>query len=240
MNLEEKCIARTREYESKQIAEEAKLYEGILNPSWNPFEGFITDFTWESSLTGKIKQCLLLPLIIPFVIIVFLVIPFVFMLDYIYGIKRRRLKSKEEAKKTDKDTPYVVKSPIEKTIYSLWTENGSAFGGLNSFDKLDLLCEWVDFLYGEHTSNRLKLRRRGLKIRQEQLEAQRKLTQEYDDSNFPHSLLEFVQTGTAEVLAKEISNELPHYDLSFSETTSKAQEEFVDGLLKQIHHDIKA
>jgi hypothetical protein len=202
MDIEEKCIAKTREYELRLAREDLEIQIDLFERFEFPLEG-VFHITWEASLAGKVKQVLILP--IAFILILFLVLltPLMYI-DYTLKKKRRKAHLTKTMQPTQ-DNKLDVEFPGKKTIYALWAANRPSSGKLKAFHRLDLLYEWVDILYGEGTARRLKLRRRGTKIVQRQVEANAAY---YEEENAPH----FFFKQPAEILAEQLSQELPFYD----------------------------
>ena len=198
MDIEEQCIAKTREHELAKIVEDLKLCSKMFDKFELPFAGISLNFS-ELSL----KQMLLLPVAFIMVVFLFLLTPIAYI-DHIFSSKKQKGDSKRKIKDFQ-DKPLEFVSPTEKTIFALWVANSPDYKSLRRFNRLTLLYDWVDILYGEGAAAKLRLAQRGTEIARSQSKANEAY---YKEEDAPY----FIFKEPADILVEQLSQELPFYN----------------------------
>ena len=150
------CIRVARAIKLK-TAEERLAALSVKASSWN---------TWQSPLYGVqlldchesigmiLKRIALLPIAIPLLLILALGAPF----DYVAHLRklaRTKADLQDEIRRLI-TSPLLPEVPPARTLRALWSRHGRK--GDSSESAVDLLCQWVDILYGSGRSAELKIR----------------------------------------------------------------------------------
>ena len=165
------CIRVARAIKLK-TAEERLAALSVKGSSWK---------TWHSDLYGVgqvrhaqdgvlldrhesigtiLKRLAVLPIAIPLVLILALGAPF----DYVAHLRklaRTKADLQDEIRRLI-TSPILPEVPPARTLRALWSRHGRKNDSSES--ALDLLCQWVDILYGSGRSAELKIRERILEI----------------------------------------------------------------------------
>jgi hypothetical protein len=195
------CIRVARAMKLK-IAEERLAALSVKGSSWK---------TWQSPLYGVelldchesigtiLKRLAVLPIAIPLVLILALGAPF----DYV-GHLRKLARTKADLKD---EIRRLITSPLPpeespaRTLRALWSRHGRKRD--SSEFALDLLCQWVDILYGLGRSAQLRIRERYVEIGHDITELNRPYYQ--GKKGAAH----FYLGEPIEVLIDKLSEELP-------------------------------
>ena len=165
------CIRLVRAIKLR-TAEEELAALSVNGSSWktwqSPLSG-VTILVWRESIGTNLKRVAVLPIAIPLLLILALGAPF----DYV-GHLRKLARAKADLKDEIRrliTSPLPPEEPPARTLDALWRRHGLK----NSLSEsaIDLLCQWVDILYGSGRSAELKIRERKLEIGREITEANR-------------------------------------------------------------------
>lgn len=119
--------------------------------------------------------------------------------------KKRSLKTEiagENINPTNTETPTI------KTLESLWQLHGLDEYKYSSEERLELLSEWIEILYGKRIAEGLNLNQRVEAMAIRHAEANRPYYEGKSDA--PH----FYFVSPVDSLIRELSEELPEYDQS--------------------------
>jgi hypothetical protein len=168
-------------------------------PFERPMSTSITSYkiTWRSKLSERVLQALCLPAAVPLFLVLCLLTPIAYILHLKEVAKKKRMFRSKIKEFTVEAISFDV--PEVKTIGELWKLHGLGKDGYSHDEKLDLLCMWIDALYGTGYSEALDLRKRVQEIAHRHGEAN--LT--------PDLHIYFVPP--VESLISKLSEELPPY-----------------------------
>jgi hypothetical protein len=199
---EQKCMLKVREFELKFARKSLANFAKTCGEFEFPFAG-IEGFIWEKTLSGKTRQILLLP--VAFVLILFLILltPIAYIL-HLKHVIHKKSEINKNIKRLEAE-PLPSKFPDEKTIYNIWRLHELDTHVYYLHDRLDLLCDLVDILYGEGVSQKLMLSDRAGKIQQNHNNAN---TPYYQGKSAPF----YIFKDTVDVLVEELAEELLPYD----------------------------
>lgn len=154
---EYQCIAKARAVKLR-VAQEALadfMAKGVRFKS--PFRGFIIKID-SNSLAGKAKQVAVLPISFAFVLLGILLTP-IACVEHLRGVAKKKSALREKIQRLSTET-LSFDAPDDKSIEALWRLHGLEGHEYSSDTRLDLLCGWVDILYGSGSSEAHKLRER--------------------------------------------------------------------------------
>lgn len=197
------CIEIT--HQARLVAAKARLAE--LKKNGVPFENPISDLsggiTWNESLVGKLKQITLLPLMLVYVLVSFIMTPIAYVLHLWQSYnKKQKLRREIKALETESLSGQV---PEEKTLESLWELHGLDECESSLDERMNLLSDWVDTLYSEDVSKNLRL-----KSKVEVIVARRfKINLPYYQGK--EGAAHFLLTPPVDSLLRQLSAELPPY-----------------------------
>jgi hypothetical protein len=196
------CIGRARAMKLR-IAEEELA---VLSVKWqNPVSG-VTLIDRHANARTILKQTALLPIASMLILILVLLTPFIYLSDLRkLARKRAMLKAKVRVLRT---SPLPLDEPSVRTLRDLWSHHGLDGEAARSKIALDLLCQWVDFLYGSGRSAELKILERAREIGRRNSEANRP----YFDGKEGAGHYLFVHP--VDTLITELSEELPSFRVS--------------------------
>jgi hypothetical protein len=201
------CI-RTARSMTLQIAEKDLAELSMNGTSWS---------SWQSPMSGIVlidrhanarailKQIVLMPIALSMMLILILLAPF----DYVAHLRtlaRKRATLRDEIRRL-RTSPLQTDEPSVRTLRDLWF-----YCGINTarVSKLDLLCQWVDVLYGSGRSVELKIRERVQEIGRRMSEANR----HYNEGQEGKIHYQFVPP--IDSLIRELSEQLPPFRMSES------------------------
>ncbi len=156
------CIRVARAIKLK-TAEERLAALSVKGSSWK---------TWHSPLYGVelldchesigtiLKRVALLPIAMPLWLILALAVPIEYV-AHLRELARTKADLQDEIRRLI-TSPLLPEVPPARTLRALWSRHGRKNDSSES--ALDLLCQWVDILYGSGRSAELKIRERILEI----------------------------------------------------------------------------
>lgn len=193
------CIERARQ--AKLDAAMTRLAELRKNgvPFDNPLEGFTGKIEWKEDIGQRIIQIAFLPIGLILVILLFLTIPFGYMLT-IWEAREKKSELMREIKVLEME-PLSSVVPDDKNLESLWMIHGLDELNYSSDERLNLLSTWIDILYGTAVTKNLRLGARLDESRRRQFYANRSY---YEGKDAPH----FHFASPVDSLVRELSAEL--------------------------------
>jgi hypothetical protein len=200
------CITVARVIKLK-AAEERLAALSVKGSSWK---------TWQSPLYGVelvdchesigtiLKRLAVLPIAIPLLLILAVGAPFDYV-GHLRKLARTKADLKDEIRRLITSPLPPAESPA-RTLRALWSRHGRK--GDSSASAVDLLCQWVDILYGSGRSAELKIRERELEICRQTTEA-----------NLPYyegkkGAAHFYFGEPVDILIDKLSEELPPLHVS--------------------------
>ena len=155
---------------------------------------------WQGGMLVKIKRTLLLPIALIAFILVDVLTVGVNMRET--HIEKRKLQAKILKEKI---IPKNLESPKTKTLASLWQLHGLSERACTNEERLQLLSEWIEILYGESIAKGVNLNQRLETIMSMHAIANRPY---YDDES---GAAHFYFGPPVDCLISELSEELPEY-----------------------------
>ena len=163
-----KCIEKS--IEAKLAAKKEILSNLQQNgePFYPPFlECF--DITWKEEPIERLKQILLLPILILLCVVLVLSTPLIYLV-HLWDVRKKTNKLEKEVHSENHIDSKTIYHEIDSLI-SLWQ-----LYGLNEFDfskeeMFDLLRDWLEILYGKEIVGSLNLEKRLINIQEEQQKA---------------------------------------------------------------------
>jgi hypothetical protein len=167
------------------------------------FAAIVQSISKEESNIKKIKQVSLIPVALLISLFLFILTPLGY-LNHLWDVfqKKKSLKKKISMLSADLTSADI---PVKKGLESLWQLEGLEQWTYSEKERLDLLCSWVNILYGKNLEKNLKLRHRVDEISEHQREANRPY---FEGKNAPH----FNFVAPIDYLISVLSKELPPYD----------------------------
>lgn len=208
-----RCIRRANELKLRAAEEEL---HGLASRLWserNPLSGVSLRPRSQGNTPETIlKRIALAPVGLLLLLVLALMTPLSY-LDYLRALPRERAKLRRTIQGLSRD-PATLGVPPERTLRALWTRHGFNDWRHPGIEE-DLLCEWVDILYGHGRSTELRVRARirgaGRSISE--------MNQPYYEGR-PGAL--HVYCGNPiEIVLDELSEELPPLPTSGSNRRSK-------------------
>ncbi len=195
-NKQRACIIKSLEVKiASEKARLAKLQkEGIPFDRENPLSGIMDGLrggiTWEEKTSGKIRQLLLLPLLIVMFLLVTVLLPFIYI-THLRDVHKKKQELKKEITeledvlinkssalqydyqkdkkrqgtlsflgvKSDKDI-FTSDIPKDNTLWSLWILYGLKENTFSSVERISLVRDWIDILYGQAVTSKLNIEER--------------------------------------------------------------------------------
>lgn len=155
---EYQCIAKAREVKLR-VAQEA-LADFVVKGV--PFKSLVSEcavkIDWSNSLVGKVMQIALLPIIFVLVLLGVLLTPIAYV-EHLREVAKKKSALREKIQRLSTETR-SFDVPDNKNLAALWRLHGLEGQGYSSDTRLDLLCGWVDILYGSGSSEAHRLRER--------------------------------------------------------------------------------
>ncbi len=195
------CIKAARAMEVRN-AEEELTRLSVNGSSWSSWQSPMSRVTLidrHANTRRILMQVALLPITSIPILILALLAPF----DYVAHLRklaRRRARLMDEIRRL-RTSPLPLDEPSVRTLRDLWFHCGIKTARVS---ELDLLCHWVDILYGSGRSAELTIRERVDEMYRQQGEANRAYFDGVEDIHF-----HFVPP--VEFLIRELSEELPPF-----------------------------
>lgn len=155
---EYQCIEKARAVKLR-VAQEA-LADFMVKeaPFKSPVGECVVKIDWSNSLAGKVKQVAVLPISFAFVLLGILLTPIAYA-EHLRAVAKKKSALREKIQRLSTET-LSFDMPDDKNIEALWRLHGLEGHEYSSDTRLDLLCGWVDILYGSGNSEAHKLRER--------------------------------------------------------------------------------
>jgi hypothetical protein len=159
-----KCIREARAMQL-QIAEKELAALSVNWSSWqSPMSGVVL-IDRPANPRTILKQIALMPIVSIRLLILSLLAPFDYM-AHLRNLARKSATLKDEIRRL-RTNPMPLDEPSVRTLRDLWFHCGIS----DAVPQLDLLCQWVDILYGSGRSAELKIRERVREIGRQMGEA---------------------------------------------------------------------
>jgi hypothetical protein len=204
-NKERGCIKKSQEV--KIASAKARLVHLQNNgmPFENPIVGlFGGGIKWEEKTSSRIRQILLLPLVIVVCLLMAILIPFMYI-THLWDVQKKKQELKKEINELNN---YAYDLPQDKTLLSLWFLHGLDAYAFSSDERISLIKDWIDTLYGQAVTNALQIEKRVIDIEESNGEFQRMVHE--DKSNLVRCV---ILQSSVDSLIRNLSEELPCYDL---------------------------
>lgn len=159
---------------------------------------------WEENVGGKIKQIVLLPVMLVMYSFLLIMTPFIYAVHW-RNVHKEKSKLRDEINRWSSE-PRSFKVPDSKQLASLWAVHGLESYGYAFEIQVDLLREWLDILYGNDISDALHLRDRISEIETQQADTRIQFNKK--NRQIPHVTL----TPPIPTLIRRLSDELPPYE----------------------------
>jgi hypothetical protein len=153
------CIRVARAIKLK-TAEERLAALSVKGSSWKTWQSGIKLLDCHESIGAILKRLAVLPIAIPLVLILALGAPFDYV-EHLRKLARTKADLQVEIRRLI-TSPLLPEVPPARTLRALWSRHGR--NNASSEIALDLLCQWVDILYGSGRSAQLRIRERYLEI----------------------------------------------------------------------------
>lgn len=153
-----------------RTAEEELAALSVKGSSWKTWQSplfGVTILDWRESIGTNLKQVAVLPIAIPRLLLLALGAPFDYV-GHLRELARRKAGLKDEIRRLIAN-PLPPEDPPARTLRALWSRHGRKND--SSEVALNLLCQWVDILYGSGRSAELRIRERELEICRQTTEA---------------------------------------------------------------------
>jgi hypothetical protein len=200
----DQCIRKARAMKI-QIAEEALAALSMKGSSWkSPMSGVML-IDRHASTGAIVKQIALMPITLVLLLILALLTPFAYVV-HLRNLVRERAMLKDEIRRLG-SSPLPLDEVSERTLLALWSHCGLSNAECPAA-KLDLLCQWVDILYGSGRASELKIRERLSEIGRRMSEANRPY---YDGIE---GALRYHFGDPIDTVITELSEELPPFLVS--------------------------
>lgn len=180
---------------------EAKLAKREADLPTTPF-GIIKSIKWSKSPPKAVIQCLMLPFAFVLILVIWCI------LLPLYISRHRRVSSGIKSLRTEIDllragVPSVGPSG-NRTLGELWATHGPKRCEQIDSLRTQILCKWIDILYGNGTADRCRIKERIAAIEQRQQDARQA---SYDRG----VIIDFVDPINW-LVAQEVSKELGPYE----------------------------
>ncbi|MGB5218471.1 MAG: hypothetical protein WBN66_09235 [Smithella sp.] len=242
MTKEQECIEKSLAVKiASTKARLAKLHEdGIPFEGENPLSGLIEGIrggiAWEEKTNGKIKQILILPLLIPAILFMMILTPLIYI-SHRWDVLKKKQELKKEIrelnnarinknysalqydyqreKKFQKTLSFwggklnknifTSNIPKDNTLWSLWRLYGLDKDTFSSDERISLVRDWLDTLYGKEVTIKLNIEK---KIR-ETMELHAKANEPYFQRKVGAAHFYFM--NPVDSVIRNLSKELPSY-----------------------------
>lgn len=194
----------------------------------NPLKGIGDALTLKLNLVKKIKQMFF----IPFAIIILSLFTPIMYISHLFKLHDTKSSLKKElADEIIRNEN--LKSPINKTLESLWELYGLDGQKYCHTERMDLLSKWIRILYGKKTLERLNINQMAHQIGLKNSNLNRKWFE--GDKSAPH----FCVRPIVDSLIRKLSDDLPKYDPPTKRVGHKTSQVTLDFELFEIPDFIK-
>ena len=200
---EERCCI-VISHQARLAAANARLAELEKNgiPFDSPISGIAGGIEWEENIGGRIMQAAILPLVLVFSLFLYVMTP----VAYIQHLRKVHQKKKELEREIQAIESELLSDqvPDRKDVESLWRLHGLDERKYSLDERVNLLSNWIDTLYGKDASNNLRLKSKAEDIAERNFKANLPC---YEDKDAPH----FRFVSPVDSMARQLSEELPPY-----------------------------
>ena len=176
-------------------------------PFDNPLGGVSWDLDEDGAARNKIKKILLLPVAVLLIAFSTLLVVPIAYLAHRWDIYKQKQTLKREVA-DEKTRPSDTELPALKTLDALWQLHGLLESKYSSDERLDLLSQWLEILYGTDVAEDLAIKHRVDAIGARHLKANRSYHE------YQYGAAHFNFAAAVESLIRQLSDELFEYDVS--------------------------